>query len=152
MKNLGRNEFLNYYFEAHNVGFSFCQKIRIGIRKGVELERIKSFADWFYANELLPHMILEEELMDKVLGKTNDFVKKSMTKHRRIKRLFTQPNELLKQLNFIEEELECSIRFENKQFIQELEKCGTMLDDFIQKIPLKKLPSFQLNWKDEFWN
>lgn len=152
MENLSRNEFLKLYSEAHDVGFSFCQKIRLGIKKGVELKRVKTFADWFYQNELLPHFKMEEQMIESVLGKSNELVVKTLAKHRRLKRLFTQPNELLKQLNFIEEELEGSIRFENMKIIAELEKYGGVLDEFIQKIKLESELKPHVTWKDEFWN
>lgn len=134
----------------HQNSLLFCWKIHMGLRKGVELSRIKTYVDWFFENHLLPHLEKEEQMLIHILGESDPVVIKSFAQHRRLKRLFLKKNELLKQLNSIEEELERNIRFEETKLFRELRvKLNFFSAEFIHNE--EDLPQIQEEWQDCFW-
>jgi iron-sulfur cluster repair protein YtfE (RIC family) len=68
---------------------------------------------------------LEEKQVFPILGAENDLVKRALTEHRRLKRLFKQTTEIEKSLGLIEEELEAHIRFEERILFVEIQKIAT---------------------------
>ena len=55
-----RHSALQGVSREHHHGLLLCWKIRTGVSKNIPLERIKMYADWFYATYLVPHFELEE--------------------------------------------------------------------------------------------
>ncbi len=120
-----RDKALQQVSREHHHGLLLCWKIRTGISKNVPLERIKRYTDWFFKNHLIPHFELEEKLIFPILGKDNKLIKRAMTEHRRLFRLFKSAEELHKKLNQIEEELAGHIRFEERILFTEIQKIAT---------------------------
>jgi hypothetical protein len=138
-KPIKRSEFLKPLSKEHHHGLLFCWKIRAGIKKNVEISRIKMYADWFYQNYLIPHFEVEEKYIFIILGSENELIKKAVSEHRRLKRLFESTTEIQKTLNLIEEELESHIRFEERILFGEIQKSATA----------EQLQSIQVNHSDE---
>jgi len=134
----------------HHYSLLLCWKIRTGFKKTVELERIKAYTDWFFKIELLPHFQIEEEFVFPILGNTNDLVKKAIAQHRKLKKLFDDTSDLNKSLNFIEEELERHIRFEERVLFNEIEKVATA-EQFDVMLKAHNKNTYTENWADEFW-
>ena len=109
----------------HHHGLQLCWKIRTGFSKQIELERIKIYADWFFKTHLKLHFELEENYVFPILDTENELVKRALTEHRRLKRLFKQTSDLEKSLGHIEEELEAHIRFEERILFVEIQKTAT---------------------------
>jgi len=72
----------------HHHGLLLCWKIRTGLKKGIEEERIKKYADWFFKHHLLPHFEAEEKYVFPILDAEDSRIKKALAQHRRLKRLF----------------------------------------------------------------
>lgn len=136
--------------KEYNHSLLLCWKIRVGFRKSVELERIKAYTDWFFKNNLKPHFTMEEDFIFPLLGKNNNFVKKALTGHRRLTRLFEDNTDIERSLSLLEEELENHIRFEKGQLLNEIQKIGHEKElDLIMKIYSESM-SFE-DWGDTFW-
>jgi len=134
----------------HHQGLLLCWKIRSGYKKSIQIERIKAYTDWFYKNNLLPHFNLEENFIFPLLGNDNDLVKKAITDHRRLKRLFEDTSDINKSLSLIEEELEKHIRFEERILFNEIEKTASNNElEMIMKI--HSIDSSREEWDDLFW-
>jgi len=134
-----RSEFLKPLSREHHHGLLFCWKIRAGIKKNVEVSRIKKYSDWFYQNYLIPHFEVEEKYVFPILGNENELIKKAVSEHRRIKQLFESTTEIQKNSSLIEEELEAHIRFEERILFGEIQKIATA----------EQLHSIQMNHSDE---
>src|SRR5690606_21067589 len=104
-KPLKRHKALQPLSREHHHGLLLSWKIRSGFSKNIETERIKTYADWFFENHLIPHFEMEEKYLFSILEEDNDLVKRAMAEHRRLKRLFTDEKDVLKSLHKIEEEL-----------------------------------------------
>lgn len=145
-----RHKALQPLSREHHHGLLLSWKIRTGFSKNVAPERMRTYANWFFINHLIPHFKIEEAHIFTILEEDNKLVKKALAEHRRLKRLFAETDNDSKTLSKIEEELEKHIRFEERVLFPEIQKVATetqMLE--IEKIHQPE--SFEDNLKDEFW-
>ena len=138
-KPIKRSEFLKPLSREHHHGLLFCWKIRTGIKKNVEVSRIKKYSDWFYQNYLVPHFEVEEKYVFPILGNDNELIKKAISEHRKMKQLFESTAEFEKNCSLIQEELEAHIRFEERVLFGEIQKIATA----------EQLQSIEFNHSDE---
>ena len=145
-----RNEFLKPISREHHHGLLLCWKIRTGLKKNVAPERIKKYVDWFFEHHLLPHFEIEELYIFPILSNEHELVKKALSEHRRLARLCNSKNELLKNLNLIEEELESHIRFEERVLFNEIQEVANKTQlEFIKESHSEN--NFVDNTNDPFW-
>ena len=151
-KPIKRDKFIQPLSREHHHSLLLCWKIRKGFANGVAPERMKVYTDWFFENHILPHFAVEEQYMFPVLGNAHELVKKALSEHRRLKRLFQNEEEIEKSLSLIEEELEMHIRFEERELFNIIQEKAT--PEELGLIAEKHGPEekFQENTADEFWN
>lgn len=150
-KPLKRHSSLQPLSRDHHHGLLLCWKIRTGFSKGADPERVKAYADWLFAEHLLPHFELEERHVFPLLGdKEHPMVKRALREHRRLKRLFTANDDLAKQLSLIEEELTAHIRYEERVLFNELQKVATP-EQLAVVEALNRGQPFMDDWADQFW-
>ena len=120
------------------------------MKKEVAPERIKKYVNWFYITHLLPHFELEEKYVFPILDKEHELVKKALSEHRRLKRLFESKTATVKNLMQIEEELESHIRFEERVLFNEIQMIAT--EKQLEEIKtIHKEEKFEDNLTDAFW-
>lgn len=148
-----RNEFLTPLSREHHHGLLLCWKIRAGYRKGIEVERIRAYAYWFYQNYLIDHFEIEEKYVFPVLGNDNALVKRALTEHRRLRKLFEGVDEESKNLGLIEEKLEAHIRFEERVLFNEIQAVASPseLKDVLARHSEHTTAQHIDEWEDEFW-
>lgn len=147
---LKRSKALQSLSREHHYGLLLCWKIRSGLKKSVDIERIKVYTDWFFKNSLSKHFNIEEEFVFKLLGNNHEYVKKALADHRRLTRLFEDTKNIEKSLNQLEEELEKHIRFEERVLFPEIQKTASEHEiELIMKIHSEE--SYYEDWGDEFW-
>ena len=149
-KPLKRHKALQPFSREHHHGLLLSWKIRSGFSKNIELERIKSYADWFFEHQLIPHFDLEEEHIFPLMDPDHELIKRALADHRRLKRLFNDTKDVEKSLHKIEEELEKHIRFEERILFPEIQKNAT--DEQLTLIEdIHDDEGFVDNEEDEFW-
>lgn len=149
-KPLKRHEALKPLSRQHHFGLLFCWKLQKGFDKNIHIERIKSYADWFFKNEIIPHFEIEEDHIFPVLGNENPLIKRALKEHRSIKQLFRDHENPKKSLSLLEEELKAHIRFEEKVLFTEIQKLATHEElKFIEKIHVQ--PESKDPYPDPFW-
>jgi len=149
-KPIKRHQALQPLSRDHHQGLLLSWKIRTGFAKGISVDRIKNYTDWFYKIHLIPHFKEEEKYIFPILGNDNELVKKAIAQHRRLDRLFNSSLELKKSLIRIEEELEQHIRFEERVLFNEIQKVATKQQmEFI--LEHHKETKFLDNNTDTFW-
>lgn len=117
---------------------------------GVEVERVKHYTDWVFKHHIFPHFEMEEKFLFPILGNKNNLVKKAISQHRRLCRLFNNPDDIHKSISLIEEELEIHIRFEERVLFNEIQKAAS--EEQLQLISkLHSNERFKDNTEDEFW-
>ncbi|CAM3726518.1 hypothetical protein FSS13T_01690 [Flavobacterium saliperosum S13] len=149
-KPLKRVKELQPLSREHHHGLLLCWKIRTGFSRNIAPERIKRYSDWFYTTYLLPHFELEEEYVFSILKSDNELVKKALSEHRRLRRLFNQGINIEKNLGLIEEELEAHIRFEERVLFPEVQKVASR-EQLVKIAEIHHEDEFVENEKDVFW-
>lgn len=142
---------MDSFKKEHQENMALCLHIRKGFLKRISPERIKRYVDWYWQAQLMPHFDSEERLIFPILGKRNALIRKALSDHRKLRRLFQTNTDLEKNLNRIEEQLEAHIRFEERELFEALEK----LDDESVLAAIDTLHQGHrytgLQWHDEFW-
>lgn len=137
----------------HHHGLLFCWKIRTGFRKNISPARMKSYANWFYTSQLVSHFELEEKYVFPVLGIEHPLVKRALSEHRKLRRLFENTDQPAITLGVIEEKLEAHIRFEERILFHEIQQVATA-EEFDEMLTQHASPSKKhavKEWDDEFW-
>lgn len=149
-KPIKRHKAMQPLSKEHHRGLLLSWKIRTGFSKGISMERIKTYLDWYYITHLVPHFEAEEKYVFPILGNENELVKKALAQHRRLDRLFNTPTALKKIISLIEEELENHIRFEERILFNEIQKVATeqQMNTLLELHPEIK---FMDNTLDVFW-
>ena len=142
---------LNEACERHHKTLFFCWNIRAGIDKGVEMQRMVDYVNWYGENILFKKFEIEENHLFALLDEEHYLVKRALKEHRRLKRLFKiDVKNPMKSLIYIEEELDLHIRFEEKQMFPEFEKNSTQPKLKVIKEHFNLLLT-NSDWKDQFW-
>ncbi|HMQ43570.1 hemerythrin domain-containing protein [Mariniflexile maritimum] len=149
-KPMKRHKALQPLSREHHHGLLLSWKIRAGFSKNIEPNRIKTYADWFFKNHLIPHFDMEEQHIFTILEADNELVKRALADHRRLKRLFLVDEDIAAALSNIEETLDAHIRFEERVLFPEIQKVATEAQlEYIEKIHQEA--DFVDKLDDEFW-
>ncbi|WP_417266286.1 hemerythrin domain-containing protein [Brumimicrobium sp.] len=149
-KPLKRVEALKSFSREHHHGLLLGWKIRKGMSNGIAIDRIKKYADWFFENHLVPHFEDEEKYIFPILGEDHEMIKKALSEHRRLTRLFTEEEDVEKALHHIEEELDRHIRFEERELFMLIQEVAT--PEQLKKIEeVHDDSDFVDNTTDVFW-
>lgn len=151
---INRNEFLIPLSREHHDGLLLCWKIRIGVKKNIQISRIQAYAEWFYSNYLVTHFEIEEKYVFPILGNGHDLVKRALAEHRKLKRLFQSLKEDEKNIGLIEEILEGHIRFEERVLFAEIERVASasQLEEVnIRHSDQTTKMNVHSEWEDKFW-
>lgn len=149
-KQMKRHEALQPLSREHHQGLLLCWKIRTGLSNNVSPERIKKYVEWFYKAHIEPHFEAEENHIFPLLGTKHEMVKKALADHRRLKRLFTDTEEVEKSLSRIEDELERHIRYEERELFPKIQETATEEQLKLVNTVHQESP-FEENTEDEFW-
>jgi hemerythrin-like domain-containing protein len=154
MTPIKRHKALQPLSHEHHQGLLAAWKIRMGLRKSIEPERIKKFSDFFYKQHLAAHFALEEKYIYPILGDKNELIEKALAEHRSLRGLFEQQDADPATLSLIEQQLDEHIRFEERELFNEVQDIATEeeLNQVLSvhsggKEEIKNIES----WKDEFW-
>lgn len=150
-KPIKRHEALKPLSREHHHGLLLCWKLRQGMKKGVEFDRMKQYTDWFRVQYLDPHFDAEEKYVFPVLGNDHEKVKKALAEHRRLRRLFDEQEDIEKALHSIEEELDQHIRFEERDLFNEIQQIASA-EEFTEIEQHHNGIAFSDDdWEDHFW-
>lgn len=147
-KPIKRHPALQPFSKDHHYGLLLSWKIRKGLLLGIGPERIKKYTDWFYSNYLVSHFDAEEQHIFPILGLEHELVKKCLSEHRRLSRLFEDPNDILRNLSRIEDELERHIRFEERVVFKEIQ---AVAQQQLENIVAHEEILLEENYIDPFW-
>ena len=125
-------------------------KIRTGLKKGIDPERIKQYVDWFYQTYIITHFELEEQYVYSVLDTQDIFSVQAFDEHTVLRALFQTKNSNKASLSALADKLEAHIRFEERSMFNRIESVASKEDWELMsaKIPKQK---FSDNETDKFW-
>lgn len=147
-----RNENIILLSKDHHFGLLCSWKIRQGLKKGIEIPRIKKYVRYFWEHHLRAHFREEEQILFPSLE--DDYSHRVKTEHTQIGEAVLQtensenPDFLLNFANLLEQH----IRFEEREWFPHLEK--NLESGVLEKIgkELDKIHSAENDdYQDEFW-
>lgn len=152
MNPIKRHKALKPLSRVHHQGLLLSWKIRTGLKKGISIERIKNYCDFFFKEELIHHFNIEELRIFTLLESDDELIKKALVDHRKLKRLFLQKLPEMKTIVSIEKELEKHIRFEERILFNKIQEEASKKQ--LQRI--QELHNLSTNydidsWNDKFW-
>lgn len=133
----------------HHFSLLFCWKIRQGLSKNVDLERIRGYIVYFWQEHLQKHFEEEETLLfDQV---SDPLCLRAMEEHRRIANLVTSISDAPGSYKELADLIESHIRFEERQLFPMLENTLTSEELAAVGAHLDRQPLTD-SWPDAFWN
>ena len=141
----------------HHTGLLLVWKIREGIKKSIEPERIKQYVIHCFHTELEPHFKEEEELLFNKIPKENKLRTEAETDHSTIRELTDNmkkgPLSSYELVQKFADSLEKHIRFEERElfnFIQDSFPEATLLQ-IASALNEETNKQNILPWSDTFW-
>ena len=150
MKPIKRAEYLKTLSREHHHGLLLCWKIKTGFSKGVSIERMKLYLDWFFKNYLQPHFEIEEIYIFPILGNENILVKQAIEEHKLITSLFYNTSQIETSIRQIQIDLENHIRFEERVLFNEIQKVASS-ENMEALTKIHNSEKFIDNTTDVFW-
>ncbi|MFT7591623.1 MAG: iron-sulfur cluster repair protein YtfE (RIC family) [bacterium] len=148
-KPIKRIEELQPLSREHHFGLLVCWKIKQGIKKGIELERIKKYTDWFWDKHLQYHFEIEENYIFPILGNKHSLIVQAIKEHQQLKEIFNDQADLSGSLSQLGQELQKHIRFEERVLFNEIQKVATKEE--LDLVATVHTSNFKEDYQDEFW-
>jgi len=110
----------------HHHGLLLCWKIRTGLAKEIDPQRIFRYAKSFFARHIGPHFDLEEQWVFPVLGVQHPMVETALSQHRSLLGLIGSEGDVTRDhLNRLAEDLDDHIRFEERVLFNEIQQVAS---------------------------
>lgn len=149
-KPLKRVQELQFLSHDHHHGLLLGWKIRTGFKKGVAIERIKAYCDWFYESYLKEHFAIEEQFVYPVLEAEHQYIQQALKEHADLRALFESRVVSEENLHQIEKLIVDHIRFEERTLFQVVQQIAT--DEQLKMIKESdSLQQFVENEENSFW-
>jgi hypothetical protein len=135
----------------HHQALLLCWKFRQGFSKGVEPERMKKYAEWFWTSYLAPHFKAEEKTFFPILSKDHPGILKALKQHTQLEAMFhSKDSDIAYTVRQIAFELEQHIRFEERELFNDIQEAAStaQLEDLAK---LHAEEKFEENIEDMFW-
>lgn len=159
MKNptpIKRHEAIISFSKDHHFGLLLVWKIRQGLKKAIDAERIRSYVLFFFKEDLEKHFTEEEQLLFCELAVDDRLRKVAEADHRAIRQLIgliTESKHNPDLLNQLADLLENHIRFEERELFNHLQQ--NIKEEDLAQIAKRFSNSSQLideQWADVFWD
>jgi len=144
------------FSKDHHFGLLLVWKIRQGLNKAVNPERISNYVLFFFKEDLENHFKEEEQLLFNKLAIDDTLRKRAEADHRSIYKLIVaiEKNKAdATLLNQLADELEKHIRFEERELFNHLQ--NNLNADDLEDIANRFSNSSNIvdeKWEDSFWN
>ena len=145
-----RHSSLQEYSRDHHQALLLCWKIKVGLSKGISIDRIKTYTNWFFENHILEHFKMEEKYMFPVLPKNHELIIRVLKEHKTLLELFNNTSQVEKSLKELHVALKNHIRFEERILFNEIQNVASESQlDLIKKHHTSE--KFEDNLNDVFW-
>lgn len=152
---LKRHTALQPYSRDHHFGLLLAWKIRKGLDKAIERQRISDYVLFSFQSELLPHFRDEEKFLLTQLAANDAFAQRTSQEHAKIESLVSNWKEIVPNeaaLFQFADLLDAHIRFEERELF-------THLQEQLSADSLKALEAIERStrqdvdsiWPDHFW-
>ncbi len=150
-KPIKRNPVLQPLSRDHHQGLLFCWKIRSGVKRGIDVSRMKAHARWFWNSHLVSHFAEEEAVVFPILGNENELVQQAIAEHAKLKNLFSHEEMDYEFLNYLQVALEKHIRFEERILFNQIQEVANAAQ-LAAVENHNRSDEEVLEWSDDYWN
>ena len=154
IKPIKRHESIAEFSRDHHFALLFVWKIRTGLKKAVEPERIKKYIVHFFNTGLKPHFKEEEELLFPLLSEENKLRIRAETEHKLMHQIIAEMENSSSDNLPIEkfaDTLEKHIRFEERELFNYLQSAVSESALSEIALQLKAREHEPAPWPDTFW-
>lgn len=147
-----RHESLIPLSRDHHHGLLCAWKLRQGIKKGVNAERMRPYVKYFYERHLKEHFREEEELL--FSNKADKLVQQAIRQHRALESRVAEIDQAdTHQFMAFADELDSHIRFEERSLFPHLETSldPNQLEEIGTRLTALHAHPVADNFEDEFW-
>lgn len=150
-----RSSAIAEFSRDHHFSLLLVWKIREGLKRQVEPQRIAKYIAYYFEPEITPSFRSEEELLFSMIPADNEMRKQAEAEH---KEIFRMKEEVMKNpsdknlLQQFADALESHTRFEDRQFFQYIQ--NNLQEDELQKTVTQLKPVKHEDedaWADPFW-
>ncbi len=137
----------------HHHALLFCWKLKQGIQKNVQSDRLSAYVNYFFDQHLQLHFRLEEELL---FSKSQDkLCSQAMDEHQQLEKLVSAiaQHERIQDIATLVLQLEAHIRFEERVLFPHLEQIlsSATLQQITKEMPDDTGKSEDDDFEDRFW-
>ncbi len=150
MPPLKRVEQIRDFSREHHFGLLLGWKIKTGLNKNIDPNRILTYVNWFWKNHLIPHFEEEERLLFPLLHESNPLRKKALEQHEEIYTKVINLQAEASSLLAFKDLLDAHIRFEERELFMEIQNRATP-KQLNQVAELHQSTDFVENTEDMFW-
>ncbi len=150
-----RHQAIGSFSKDHHFGLLLVWKIRQGLGKSVNPERISNYVTFFFKEDLEKHFTEEEQLLFSELPADDVLRKQAESDHQAIYKLVTaieKKKDDAVLLNNLADELEKHIRFEERELFNHLQDNikADDLEAIANRFP-NSSKAIDEKWEDVFW-
>lgn len=151
-KPIKRNEHIVKLSQDHHASLLFCFKIRQGLKRNIDPQRIRPYIEYFSQHHFREHFAEEEEILFRPLQDKK--VKQAMNEHvvilNLVDRILASDGGTQEQLLELASLVDNHVRYEERVLFPHLEKVLTeeQLEDIGNRLPDDALCD---NYPDHFW-
>lgn len=149
-KPIKRHPSLQPLSRDHHHGLLFCWKIRSGIKRHIDPERMQNHAKWFWKEHLVVHFAEEEELVFPVLGNQHELVAQALEEHKLIEEMFSQEEMSYESLQVLQQKLDDHIRFEERNLFNVIQEVATA-EQMVQVEKHLGAEHPEAEYEDDYW-
>ncbi|MES2649820.1 MAG: hemerythrin domain-containing protein [Bacteroidota bacterium] len=150
-----RHKAMVSFSKDHHFGLLLVWKIRQGLNKNIEINRISQYVLFFFTEDLIKHFKDEEALLFSELPKEDLLRKMAESEHQNIYRLVRAIEENKNSTSLLLEladALEKHIRFEERSLFNHLQSTiGEQALEVIEKRISNGDGNLDAKWEDHFW-
>ena len=134
----------------HHHSLLLAWKIKMGLSKNIEINRIMKYVKWFYENHLLSHFEMEEKYIFTLLDESNEMRHRVLQEHQQIRQIIQKDLVSSADLSQLQNLLNNHIRFEERVLFNEIQRQG-LLSKVEQIEKSTDEAKFCDNESDQFW-
>jgi len=154
-KPIKRNKYIIRLSKDHHLTLLFCWKIRTGLKREIETNRIKNYIHYFWQTHLLQHFNEEETIL--FAGVKDTAVQKAIDEHvdirRQVNAIVNSENIQASALKTFADTVDSHVRYEERELFPHLEKVlsETQLQQKGNALEQTHAEVCKDDFSDEFW-
>ncbi len=145
-----RHEALVQLSRDHHFGLLLCWKLKQGLKKEIDVDRMAKYIELFYHHNLKPHFAEEEHDLFPLLGEEHPLIAEAIAEHHEFAEMVIRGFTTAEEIQHFRDLLEKHIRTEERQIFPAIEEAAT--EEQLQALLNQEHAALkEPEYDDEFW-